>query len=207
MARKSELTASVHYFSALNMLEITEEDLEDVAKIDDLFNEIGGREKAFEYLAFCEEPDALKIFQLRRRLDPDQRQQLPLEAYAVAAGITPKRLFCMISGEIMERSMKMSAMLAKLHHPEVVQQTIAVAMTKNGYKDREALHKAVGFLPTPKNSFTVVHGDQNINRTRLKVTVLPTLEEVARDLSSRFIDAVPTRTLPAAPPPEEEEEE
>lgn len=197
---------TAEFAQALATLEISLEQLEDAPKMDHLFEAIGGREKAFEFLSFSEEGEVRTIFQLRRRLTPEQQRDVPMEAYALAAGMSPKRLFGFISQELMDQSMKVSAMIAKMAHPELVQSTIEFASKASGFKDREALHKAVGFLPTPKNSFTVVHGDQHVSRAHVNMAVLPPLENVSRDLSKRFIDVVPAAPQLAAPVEDNEEE-
>lgn len=210
MARKSGSVTwskqrTAEYAEALGRLEITQDQLDFAPKMDHLFEAIGGREKAFEFLSFSEEGEVRTIFQLRARLTKSQKRDVPLEAYAIAAGMSPKRLFGFISQELMDQSMKMSAMIARLAHPELVQDSIKFASKPAGIKDREMIHKAVGFLPTPKNHFTVVNGDQHVSRAQVNMAVLPPLESVSRDLSQRFIDVAPV--APQLPAPAENDDE
>jgi len=184
---------------AYDRLEITPEQVAASPRIDQLLAAVGSRTKIFDYLAASEEPEARVVFNLRSRLTRSQQLNVPLEAYAVAAKLSTKKLFGLIMQEVMDNSTKISAMLAKIHHPEVVQTSIKQAKKPSGIKDREMLHKAVGFLPTPKNAFTVVVGDQHINRNKVNVAVLPPLENVARDLNQRFIDLTHKKDVRAIP--------
>jgi hypothetical protein len=175
------------------ILEVTPEQLAAAPRIEHLLKPIGTRAAVFEYLSASEEPEVRAIFQLRQRLTEEQKNAVPIEAYALAVKISPKKLFGFIMQEVMDQSSKTVTMVAKLHHPAIIETTIKQAKKAAGVKDREMMHKALGFLPTPKNSVTVIHGDQNVNKNRVNLAVLPPLENVARDLTQRFIDLVPQK--------------
>lgn len=179
--------------SAYEILEIDEESVRKVPKIEHLFRGIGGKQKVFEYLEGSEEPEARKILDLRDRLSQHEANALPFEAFCVAAGIPVKKMFGIISQEVMEQSAKATALLAKARHTEVVQATIENALLPTGDKDRKMLHQAEGFVPVPKNSVTNIYGNQTIDaRTQQKidVAILPSVEDGVRAISDRFNDQI-----------------
>ena len=199
MARNPGPFLNQYAVAAYPLLGVTVEQLQAQPRIGHLLSRVASIATIFDYLAGSEEPEVQAICHLRQQLTVNQQDTVPFEAYAVAMKMPTKKLFGLIMQEIMEQSTKLSALLAKMHHPEIVETSIEQAKKPAGIQDREMLHKAIGFLPTPKNSLTVVNGDQHINRNRVNVAVLPPLESVARDLNQRFIDLVPKKDVRAIP--------
>ena len=190
--------------SAYTVMEITAEEVANASRIEHLFRRIGGRVAALHYLENSEEPEAQAIVRLQRRMPASWLRDIPLEAYAVWAKISPKKLFGLIAQEMMDESEKVVELLTRVRHPDVVQGSIDVALKPGGVKDREMLHKAVGFLPTPKNSSTAINYRTHI-AARANVAVLPPVETFARELMECFREIPPPQLpVPAEMPIDED---
>lgn len=198
---KAEKDTEDYRAEAMILLDVKQEDLDASPKIEHLFRGIGGVPKVMEYLSGSEEPEARLILGLAAKLSGRQRQAVDFEAYCLAAKITPKKMFGIISAEVADQSERAAALINKASRWEVVEATVTSAKTPLGVKDREMLHKANQFLPTPKNTFTLVRGDQvNDNRQQIAVAVLPPLEDGIKRSSNRFNEIIAERVkaLPAA---------
>lgn len=190
---------------ALVVLGISPDDLELSPKIEHLFKGIGGQERIFEYLGGSEDKDARTLLDLRKRLNERQRRHVPFEAYCIAAGLSVKKVFGLISAEAMDQEEMAKQLLFRVRHTEVLQATIDNALDPLGSTDRNMLHKAAGFVPVPKNTVTFVRGNQ-INDSRQvntsSITVLPPVEDSIKRLGDRFneklteIKALPAPALP-----------
>ena len=192
-------------------LEVTPEDLDNCPKIEHLFKGIGGRQQVFEYLSGSEEPDARKILDLRKRLSGKQIAAVPFEAYCLAAGISPKKMFGIVAAEVLDQEAKAKQIMVAAKHTQVVEATIESALDPEfGSADRRMMHQATGFVPVPKNSITHIHGNQTIDQRSqaTMIAVLPPVEDTVRRLADRFNDRVlDIKALPAPAPIEEEDEE
>ena len=124
------------------------------AKIDPILNRtIGGRLRAIETLKFSKDPAAIRLLEFCEKLDWNTRQELPIEAFCIAAGVDPTQILGAIILAARDVSRAESALITMREHPDVVEATAVFA--KNGpdnAKDREMFHKAAGWLPTPKGS-------------------------------------------------------
>jgi hypothetical protein len=78
-------------------MEITAEEVANGPKIEHLCRRIGGRMAALRYLECSEELEAKAIVRLQRRMPASWVRDIPLEAYAVWAKISPKKLFGLIA--------------------------------------------------------------------------------------------------------------
>jgi hypothetical protein len=191
------------------LLEITPEDVTACPRIEHLFKGIGGQSKVLEYLAGSEEPEARAVLAMRDRLSYAQAGAVPFEAYCVAAKISTKKMFGVISQEVMTQSSAATMLISKAAHPKVVEATIARAMGPLGTADARMLHQAEGFVPVPKNSITHIHGNVDARTQTANVAVLPPVEDNVRRLSDRFNSAMvaPPAQIAAAFEDEEDDEE
>lgn len=144
------------------------------------------KKKVLEYLSGSEEPDARTVMALRARLTQSQADACPFEAYCVAAGLSTKKMFGLISQECYDQATLATALLAKARHPDVVQATIDMALSPLGDKDRKMLHQAQGFVPVPKTAVTHIHGNVDARQQTANVAVLPPFEDSIRKLADRF---------------------
>lgn len=123
-------------------------------KISDILSRaIGGRHRAIETLKFSQNPDARKLLEFCQRLKWNTQEVIPIEALCLAAGVD----VTMIAGALVlaarDVSRMESALITMREHPEIVQATAEFGKANPlASKDREMLHKAVGYLPSPKGS-------------------------------------------------------
>lgn len=198
---KAEKDTEDYRAEAMILLDVKQEDLDASPKIEHLFRGIGGVPKVMEYLSGSEEPEARLILGLAAKLSGRQRQAVDFEAYCLAAGITTKKMFGIISAEVADQSERAAALINKASRADVMEKTALYAQLPAGTKDREMMHKANGYLPVPKNTFNLVKGDQvNDNRQQIAVAVLPPLEDGIKRSSNRFNEIIAERVkaLPAA---------
>lgn len=106
------------------------------------------------------DPESLKFVQLWNSLTPASRSLAGVEAIAMGAGMTPRRLWELFCGASLVQSRESVGLMIALSQPDIVKVTIKGAKKLKGYADREHLYKASGFLPTPKGSTTTVNVGQ-----------------------------------------------
>jgi hypothetical protein len=127
---------------------------ETCAKIGDVvLRGIGSRQRAFETLKFSKHPDAQRLLLFCSRLGLAARTNLPLEALCLAAGVDPIAIAGALVTSARDLSRMESALVTMREHPNMVEATARWGqMFADNAKDREMMHKAVGWLPTPKGS-------------------------------------------------------
>jgi len=134
---------------------------------------------------------------------------LPIEAFCVAANISPLRIIEILVSTCVRLNTQAAAIIAASNHPRVVDKTVEMALTDDGIEDRNVLHKAVGFLPTPKSAQTTINVQQNATAQasaapQIAVVAAPPPEQTIRKLADRFNErrALPPTT--AVPMPDAE---
>ena len=126
---------------------------------------------------------------------------------SIACDMTTKRMIGLIQEEVFEQTRIASALMARSAHPDVVKATVMSAMTLDGARDREMLHKHEGFLPQTKGS-TVVFGGATIDaRVQTVNAILPPAEESVKRLNDRFAEMETPKALPEPIDAEVDEEE
>lgn len=150
------------------------------------------REDVVGYLAMSSDPDAVAWMSQHERSDLSNSMRiiLPYEAFCIASGISTHRLLECLSVQIIAAGAMHSAVTAARHHPEVVEATIGYAMTEDGIQDRITLHRATGFLPSPKGSQTTIQIQQNAAATAQAASATfaepPRPEQTIKRLVDRF---------------------
>jgi hypothetical protein len=189
---------SNHEQDAYTMLCIEAEDVAIVPRISHLLKAARIYGKVFDILSGSEDPQARKLLDMRARLNKCQADSIPFEAYCVAADISTKDAFGLISKETMDQFSQVSTLLAKAAHPAVVQATVRSALTLDGMADRKMLHQHETFVPIARTSIVNVHGHQMIDARQqtANIALLPPLEDVVSRMHDRFNDLAPPRALP-----------
>jgi hypothetical protein len=141
-------------------------------------------------------PDARAISQLYERLEPAQARSLPVEAFCIAAGLSPMRVIEILTGILVRQGATASTILAAVWHPRVVEKTVQMALQDDGVSDRATLHKATGFTPSPKGSQTIINVQNSANAANIPAVFVPapSPESTVRLLADTFNEA---RGLPA----------
>jgi len=150
------------------------------------------------YLSSSDHADAKKVLLTYHGLHIYLRKVIPIEAFCVAAGVSPLTILGILTGEIVRMGAQASTIIAAVNHPRVVQKSVEMALTDDGLADRTLLAKATGFLPTPKGSQTNINIAANATAQAAPqiVVVAPPPEATIRRAVDRFNDA---KELPPAP--------
>jgi hypothetical protein len=130
-------------------------DYEICPKISDIIREcIGGRIQAYETLKFSSHPSAKTLLEFSQKINVASLMAIPIEAVILAAGVEVHVIAGALVMAARDESKMKAALITMREHPEVVKMTAEVARMKTPHasKDREMMHKAVGWLPSPKGS-------------------------------------------------------
>lgn len=144
------------------------------------------------YLGSDDHPDAKKVLLAYHSVPHYCRTLLPIEAYCVAAKVSPLSILGILVGSIVRMGAAARTVIAMVNQPRVVQKSVEMALTDDGIADRELLAKATGFLPTPKGSQTIVNVAANASAEASPsqaVVLAPPPEQTIRRLVDRFNDA------------------
>ena len=196
-----------HAGEALALLDVTEDKIREVPRIEHLFKAIGGKLRVMEFLEGSEEPEARKVVELRAKLSQLQAKAVPFEAYCIAAGVTTKKMFGVIAQEVAEQSSLAMTLLSKARRTDVVKAAIDAAVLPLGSADRKLVLQAEGYAPVPKTNVTNIHGNVDNRTQTANVAVLPPVEDSVRRLSDRFNTMEMPAMLPAAEIIENEDED
>lgn len=194
--------------SLLAQLKVTDEQLRSSPKITPELGrisaaisraDINSPTDPYYYLTVSDSPEARAILALRESIIPQRRRLIPIEAYCLAASISPMRLLEIITATAVRLSAQASAIIAAISHPRVVEKTVERALTDEGIEDRTTLHKHSGFLPLPKGSQTTIHVAANASAQAVAPTIVtaPPPEHTIKTLVDRFNER--RASLPAPP--------
>lgn len=128
-------------------------------KIAPLLRQCGiSAQRVMEVLSADTEPDSAKVCQLWDGLRPVDRGVLGMEGLALAAGLSPRRLWELYNGaNLMQSRESIGAMIAN-SLPTIMARTIKEAKTVKGHAAREHIYKASRILPTPKGTIINLPG-------------------------------------------------
>jgi hypothetical protein len=164
-------------------------------------------EQVVEVLRCDTENESQAFVKLWDTLTPATRSIAGLEALAMAAELTPRRLWELFSGASMVQSRESVATMIALALPEVFRTTIRGAKKAKGHLDREHLYKISGSLPTPKGSVTNI----NLGKKAEELSDGDEPDEKPLEESDQFImrtaDAMYIKALPAPVDEAEDAEE
>lgn len=135
-------------------------------------------ELLIETLRGDDDPDSIKFIVTWDSLSQVARKNLGIDAIAVAAGLTPRRLWEVFNGATMMQSREAVGLKIAMSLPAVFDVTIKNALKAKGIDDREHLYKVSGSLPTPKGATT------NINVGQPKPAELTDGDETKGDLEA-----------------------
>jgi len=180
---------------------------------------LSGRELAISLLRTSDHEDAARFFAVydSRMLRPTDRANLPLEAFAVAAGILTSRLLALIVEAATREGQDQSRMIIGLNAPAVMRATAERALDEeceDSHKYVAMFHKMSGAMPAPKGSTTIINANANAQAQAqsaavAQATAAPPPERTIRRLADRFneerirLASTPTPALAEANPSEE----
>lgn len=108
--------------------------------------------RIIEVLRADENDDSRSVVSVWDSMTRAERNILGMEAVAVAAGLTPRRLWEMYSGAAMVQSRESLGVMIAESLPAIMKVTIKEAKKVKGFSSREHIFKAARVLPTPKGS-------------------------------------------------------
>lgn len=162
-------------------------------------------EQMFEMMRWAKEsePRIARLLDTWDALDPsEQRDSGTADAVRQRLGLAPVELLRIIADVACRIAMYQAQIIAALSHPRVVERTVELALNaeddSNKLTAQTILHKAAGFLPTPKGSQTTIAITQNAqaNATSRSIVAAPSPEHTIRSLTDRFNEI---RGLPRSP--------
>jgi hypothetical protein len=145
------------------------------------------------YLEACADPIALKVKQKRALLNYNQKKRISLEELCAAAEVSPHDLQSAIMDAIHRLFRYDATFRLSSAQTDVADKTVNMALTDEGFKDREMYMKIVGLMPQPKGAQTLINVTQNQRTTPQVVVMAPSADSSIRRLSDRM-----NKLLPAA---------
>lgn len=162
----------------------------------------GGIEYAIRVLRASSLPDARAFIAKYDdvTLPRYQKEQMPLEAFAVAAKVPGDRILnALVQSEKAYNALKGASHAAR-NHPAIVTKSTELALT--GDLDHTVLNmKQMGFLPAPKGSQVSINVAANASAAApIIATLAPSPERSIRELQDRF--NAPPKLAAGEPVPE-----
>ena len=175
------------------------DELRRIARLINLGVEQEDQSALFDMLQHSDsDDDAHKVWNAYRSVPESYRRLVPPEAFCQAAGVSPWKVLDLIVVVAVGQGVQRSALVAAVWHPRVVRKAVEVALTDEGHADRQDLHKAVGFLPSPKGAQTIVNVQQNATVAQSPAFVpVPRPEDTIRRLAMAFNEARQTQAAPS----------
>jgi hypothetical protein len=175
-----------HLLSGIAILEVDRNALAKAPRVSHLFQHIEGKEaRVWEALEVCESPEAARLVEMRSRLGKLERDAVPFEAIALAAGMTPTKAFGVVSEAIVEYSQAAAKLILQAATPKLMADAVQRGMGPDGTADGKILLQSVGLLHRPKGNTTVIQGDV-VKGNKNTVVTLPSQEDRSRRLTTRF---------------------
>jgi len=137
--------------NALRRLRISAQQLAESPQITPLLKKAeGGLEQVFMAMRFA--PDEIVAAFLRKydAIPVGDREHLPMEAVALAAGVDISHLLGSIMMALQAQSVNTVKIIAVTAHPKITEARVEYGLMPLGERDRTALDTAMGFLPSPK---------------------------------------------------------
>jgi hypothetical protein len=152
----------------------------------------------FDLLECSEDAEARRLWSVYHKVPITFRKLVRPECFCFAAQVHPMRALELVTAAVVRHGARVSAIPSGLWHPHVVEKTIEMALKDEGIADRNALHRATGFIALPKGSTTIVNVQQNAQaQVPVNCVPLPSPESTIRMLAEAFNEA--RQTMP--PPP------
>lgn len=142
---------------ARERLGVSAEQITAESRITPLLKKAGVKiDRALEILEADDSDDAKRFVTLYRSIPPSDVKHLSIEEIALAAKVTPRRLWEVLCGAALQQGRETVQFMVAVNQPAIVAASIRSAKTTKGVYDREHLYKATGLLPTPKGSTTII---------------------------------------------------
>lgn len=158
------------------------------------------------YLRASDDHAVRRVLEARDAIPFECIRLLPWEAFCAKADVSPLRLVQAMTDVCRVMSKQFATVIASVNHPAVVEKSVEVAMTDEGVKDREFLHKHAGFIPVGSGQppMSVVVNSSAVANAEMKTAIIaaPAPETTVRRLADRLNSIrglPPIREAPALP--------
>jgi hypothetical protein len=151
---------------------------------------MGGRQKVLIAMRLSTDPIVQEFLDHHDNLPPSYQKIVPWEAIALIAGVGVRQLLGGIILALRQHSTAGVKIAALSAHTEITKATIANAMVpgQEGFRDRQMVHQALGFLAPPKGQ-TI-----NFNFDRAKADGVEEVEPEDIDMNDMFPDLTTTQS-------------
>ena len=189
---------------AYEMLGVQPNAVADAPKIGHLLAKLkDGKATALEALRASDLPEARKFISKHDNilLPSFVRKTLPFEAFCIAAGISPTRMFGVIAEVIRLQKSQLGAIRAAERHEAIVEKSSEFALDPAMVDDRMAHLKHMGFTPSPKGSTINIGVQATANAAaaaKSDAASLPPAEDTIR----RMVEARQRAALGPSQPPQ-----
>lgn len=137
---------------------VSHEALAEAPQITPLLRQNGVKcSRLIEVLRCDTEAESLAFVQFWDGLTATDRSVITLEVAALAAQLTPRRLWELYHGATLMQAKESVAVMMAEALPAIMRRALSRAKTVKGDRDRERIMKAARILPTPKGSTTVIY--------------------------------------------------
>ena len=137
---------------------VSHEALAEAPQITPLLRQNGIKSSRLVEVLRCDtEPESLAFVQFWDSLTQTARHDIGLEVAALAASLTPRRLWELYHGATLMQAKESVAVMMAEALPAIMKRALSRAKTVKGDRDRERIMKAARILPTPKGSTTVIY--------------------------------------------------
>jgi hypothetical protein len=136
---------------ALRRLHITPQQMAAVPQITPLLKQAdGGMDQILTAMRFSPDEVIAAFLEKYDVIPVGDRDNLPIEAIAMAAGVDIRHLLGSILVALQAQSVSAVKIIALTAHPKITQARVVYGQHPLGERDRTALDTAMGLLPSPK---------------------------------------------------------
>jgi len=203
---------NVTSLTAYRILGVAPNDVAAAPKISRLVDKLPeGKLTLLEVLRASDAPEARRFIAIYDDLTLPSyvRRYVPLEGFALAAGLSPTRLWEVTLQAYRKQTEQLGALRAAMHHEQIVDKSSDAALGNEGIEDRMAHLKHMGFLPAAKGSTININANASATAAAQSVATiadLPSPEETIRKMvearQRASLAGAATKELPAASPAE-----
>lgn len=126
--------------------------------LDYIARKVGGKQFLVDLARNCGDAEIKAFVAAWDGLTKSKKKTTALELVCQQVSLDPSWLFGRISEEVSRRGADCTKLIGALAVPKVLEKTVEVALTDEGWRDRQMVLKAARIIPTPThaNQFSVL---------------------------------------------------
>lgn len=162
LGQERDVISSRLLSATIQKLGINKKDLATAPRIGEILDYAkGGSDEAIRAIRFSDNETCRAFLKVYDKASITDRRILPIEAFALLAEVDIPELLGQMILALGQHSANIIKVMLPSHHPDTVKARIEYAKTPEGYRDRDAIDKAMRLLPTPKG-MTFIFGDNTV---------------------------------------------